>query len=301
MPSLIAHTIKAFSRFYIRIDPRSPEQLVQHLRRTMNHSPLPTLLPPGVRAERYHEAGLHGHRLAVAAPAQVILYLHGGGYVCGKPRTYFNFCGRLAHELNAEVVLPVYRLAPEHPFPAAVEDAVATYEMLLQKGWRGDQISLAGDSAGGGLALGTLLALRDQGRPLPRCAVLLSPFADVRAVAPSIAANDASDWMLSRRMLETGRHLYARTPQDAQHPYASPALGDYTGLPPLFITVCEQECLRDDAYAVEARARAAGVPVTLLARPDLLHVWPIFVPVLPEAREDLQRIASFIRGTGRGG
>lgn len=299
MPSLIAHSMKLFSRIYIRHNPRDPASLVAHLRRSMNHSPLPVLLPPGVRAEPWQDGALRGDRLVVARPGQVILYLHGGGYVCGKTRTYFNFCSRLAAELQAEVLLPDYRLAPEHPFPAAIHDAVAAYEHLLGRGWRPDQVTIAGDSAGGGLTLGTLLALRDQGRPMPRCAVLISPFADVRAIAPSIRGNDASDFMLGASMLEVGRNVYAQTPRDAEHPWASPALGDYSGLPPLFITVCEHECLRDDAYAVEARARAAGVPVTLLSRPDLFHVWPIFAPMLPEARQDLPRIANFIRGAGR--
>lgn len=301
MPSLIAHSMKLFSRIYIRHTPKDPDSLVAHLRRSMNHSPLPVLLPPGVSAQPWQAGDLRGDRLVVARPAQVILYLHGGGYVCGKTRTYFNFCGRLAADLQAEVLLPDYRLAPEHPFPAAIHDAVAAYEHLLGRGWRPDQITIAGDSAGGGLTLGTLLALRDQGRPMPRCAVLISPFSDVRALAPSIRGNDASDFMLGAAMLEVGRNVYAQTPQDAEHPWASPALGDYRGLPPLFVTVCEHECLRDDAYAVEARARAAGVPVTLLSRPDLFHVWPIFTPLLPEARQDLPRIANFIRGAGRSG
>lgn len=293
-------SVKLFARAYIKHQPQNQAALVKHLRRTMSNSPMPTLLPPGVAVERFQEGGLHGHRVAVARPGQALLYLHGGGYVCGKTRTYINLCSRLAKELDAEVWLPAYRLAPEHPFPAAVEDAVAAYELLLKKGWRSDQITIAGDSAGGGLTLGTLLALRDQGRPLPKCAVAFSPFADIRSTTRSISCNDASDWMLGRHMLEMGRGLYARTPQDMLNPYASPALGDYTGLPPLLITVCETECLRDDAYAVAAKARAAGVPVTLISRPDALHVWPIFVPLLPEAREDLPRVVNFIRAAGRG-
>lgn len=299
MPSLIARAIKLGARLSIKHTPSSQASLVRHLRRHMNNSPVPVLMAAGVRAETWREHGLAGDRLVVAQPTQVILYLHGGGYVCGKTRTYHNFCSRLARELDAEVWLPDYRLAPEHPFPAAIEDALATYEMLLKKGWRPQQITIAGDSAGGGLTLGTLLALRDAGRPLPKCAVVLSPFADVRSIAPSISQNDGSDWMLGKAMLEMGDGIYARSPKDALHPHASPALGDYTGLPPLFITVCEEECLRDDAYAVEARAKAAGVPVTLFSRQDVLHVWPIFVPVMPEAREDLKRIANFIRAAGR--
>lgn len=300
MPSLIARAIKIGARFSIKHTPATPEALIRHLRVHMNKSPMPTLLPAGVSVERLQAGTLRHDRVSVKKPGQAILYLHGGGYVCGKTRTYHNLCSRLASELDAEVWLPDYRVAPEHPFPAAIEDAIASYELLLKKGWRGDQITLAGDSAGGGLALGTLLALRDAGRPLPKCAVVLSPFADVRAINPSISSNDQSDWMLGRVMLEVGRNIYARSPEDEINPYACPVLGDFTGLPPLFITVCEQECLRDDAYAVARKARAAGVPVTLLSRPDVLHVWPIFVPVMPEARTDLHKIVSFISAAGRG-
>lgn len=298
MPSLIARVVKFGARHSIKHTPANPDALVRHLRKHMNQSP-PTLMARGVTAEKFSEKGLRGDRLCVAAPGQVILYLHGGGYVCGKTRTYHNFCSRLARELNAEVWLPDYRLAPEHPFPAAIEDAVATYHMLLARGWRANQITIAGDSAGGGLTLGTLLALRDAGTALPKCAVVLSPVSDVRFINPSIRSNDATDWMLGTAMLETGRPLYAQSPADALNPHASPALGDFTGLPPLFITVCEQECLRDDAYAVQAAAQRAGVPATLLSRPDVLHVWPIFVPLMPEAREDLGRIVNFIRGAAR--
>lgn len=299
MPSLIARTIMIGARLSIKHTPSTPDALVRHLRIHMNKPPMPTWLPSGVSVERLQINTLRYDRVSVTKPGQAILYLHGGGYVCGKTRTYHNFCSRLAKALDAEIWLPDYRLAPEHPFPAAIEDCLASYELLLKKGWRADQITLAGDSAGGGLTLGTLLALRDAGRPLPKCAVVLSPVSDVRFINPSITSNDASDWMLGKAMLETGRPLYAQYPADALNPYASPALGDFTGLPPLFITVCEQECLRDDAYAVAKKARAAGVDVTLLSRPDVLHVWPIFVPVMPEARTDLQRMVNFIRASGR--
>lgn len=221
MPSLIARVIKLGARLTIKHIPENQESLIRHLRIHMNQSP-PVLMPFGVKATGWQADGLRGDRLVVEAPSQAILYLHGGGYVCGKTKTYHNFCGRLAKALGAEVWLPDYRLAPEHPFPAAIEDAVASYELLLKKGWRADQITIAGDSAGGGLALGTLLALRDAGRPMPKCAVLLSPYADVRAINPSITQNDATDWMLGTAMLEVGRGAYARTPQDVLNPYASP-------------------------------------------------------------------------------
>lgn len=293
MPSLIARVVKAGARLTIRHQPKSPESLVRHLRLTMGNPPGITLLPRGVSYAPFHEGSLRGDWLRVEKPRQAILYLHGGGYVCGKPKTYHNLCGRLAKGLDADVLMPAYRLAPEHPFPAAVDDALEAYELLLSQGWRGEQISVAGDSAGGGLALALLLALRDRGRPLPKCAVVYSPYADLTMASPSRRHNDGKDDMLSYRMLEVGMSVYVQD-EDYENPYASPVYGDYTGLPPLFITVCEQEIFRDDAYRVAEAARAAGVQVSLLARHDLLHVWPIFVPVLPEAREDLEKVIRFI-------
>lgn len=293
MPSLIARIVKAGSRLTIRHEPSSPDALVRHLRRTMGNPPMVTLLPRGVTRTRFHEGNIKGDWLRVAKPRQVLLYLHGGGYICGSPTTYHNLCGRLAKALDADVLMPAYRLAPEHPFPAAVDDALEAYDFLLRQGWRGDQISVAGDSAGGGLTLALLLALRDRQLPLPKCAVVYSPYADVTMAPPSRRYNNDTDDMLSYRMLEVGMDVYVQN-GDYDNPYASPVKGDYTGLPPLFITVCEQEIFRDDAYRVADAARAAGVPVSLLARNDLLHVWPIFVPILPEAREDLEKVARFI-------
>jgi acetyl esterase/lipase len=150
-----------------------------------------------------------------------------------------------------------------------------------------------GDSAGGGLTLALLLALRDAGAALPKCAVVFSPLADLRFVNKSVAANSASDDMLSKHMIELGAGLYPGT-QSVENPLLSPALGEYRDFCPLLVSVCEAECLRDDAYAVVAQAKRAGVHVELISRPDLLHVWPIFTPLLAEAREDFELIARFI-------
>lgn len=294
MPSLIARAIKAGARLSIRHEPSGPDALVKRLRLTMGNPPGVTLIPFGVKVRPFDAGSLQGDWMQVKKPRQAILYLHGGGYVCGKPKTYHNLCGRLAAALQADVFLPAYRLAPEHPFPAAVNDALAAYDHLLSLGWHNEQISVAGDSAGAGLALALLLALRDRGSPQPKCAVLYSPYADVTMASPSRRYNNDSDDMLSYRMLEVGGDVYVQN-GDHRHPYASPVYGDYTGLPPLFITVCEQEIFRDDAYRVTEAARQAGVAVSLLARNDLLHVWPIFVPFLPEAREDLAKVIRFIK------
>lgn len=299
MPSLAARALMAYSRAVIKRNDLGKEALTPHLRRTMNHSPLPVLLPRALRARTFtHDDGngvRRGDWLQHKSARRVLLYLHGGGYVAGVTRTYHNLCGKLAADLEADVVLPDYRLAPEHPFPAAVDDAVAAWQMLLARGWSPRQIVVAGDSAGGGLALALLLRLRDEQQPLPAAAVVFSPFADMTATARSHATNDATDAMLSGHMLAVAEDLYVRDAADLKHPYASPVYGDFRGLPPLLVTVSENECLRDDAHEVVACARKAGVPVSLLSRPDLLHVWPIFWPLLPEARTDVRRVVDFIR------
>lgn len=295
MPSIAARLVKLYTRTVIKLDPQSPEHLVAHLRKTMgNPPPYPFPLARGVRLSSFQTAAVRGDWMQRRNPGCVILYLHGGGYVCGKTRTYFPLCSKLSSDLNADVYLPDYRLAPEHRFPAAVEDSVQSYEMLLSRGWQAEQICIVGDSAGGGLTLATLLMLRDEQKPLPACAVAFSPFADLTAQARSHAVNTLTDAILSEKMLAYGESLYADE-VDRKHPYASPVFGDYTGLPPLMLTVCEDECLRDDTYEVMARAQAASVEVRLISRQDLLHVWPIFYPFLPEARKDLQEVACFMR------
>lgn len=296
MTSLAARAIKRYSRAIVKTNPSSKEELVRHLRRTMNNPPpLPFRMPPTVRVTEFHGHGIQGDWLQVQSATRVILYLHGGGYVAGVTKTYHPLCGRLADALQADVFLPAYRLAPEHPFPAALEDAVATYDMLLERGWHPEHIVIAGDSAGGGLTLATLLKLRDDKKPLPGCALVMSPFADMTVTAKSHVTNDATDAILSAGMLAMAEDLYVRNEADLRHPYASPVFGDFTGLPPLLVSVEEEECLRDDAYAVVERAKAAGVPISLISRRGLLHVWPVFYPLLPEARADVAKFVEFVR------
>jgi monoterpene epsilon-lactone hydrolase len=294
MPSLIARVVKRVSRVVVKREPRTRDDLVRHLRRAFSIQTIPPLLARGTRVEQA-KGSVRGEWIRVASPERVLLYIHGGGYIGGVTSTYHNLCSRLAVAASADVFLARYRFAPEHPFPAAHDDVVAAYTSLLDAGHRPEQIVVAGDSAGGGLTLGLLLALRDRGIALPRAAIVLSPLADLTFTSPSIDACDATDAMLSTHLLRLGADVYVRSEADRDNPYASPAFGEYTGLPPLFIAVCETECLRDDAYAVAAKAREAGVSVTFLARPDLLHVWPIFAPVMPEARADLQKMVAFIR------
>lgn len=294
MPSLQARLIRAFSRRAIRREGLDEDRLVRHLRRVFNNPPPIALKPRGVRFTRLDCAGFTGERCTLAGhePQQTVLYLHGGAYIAGTTRTYHPLAAQLARGLKAEVFLAEYPFAPEQRFPAAVDRCVEAYRFLLDEGKSPADISIAGDSAGGGLTLALLLALHDQGLPMPRCAVLISPGG---SCFPSsyVATNSDRDVMLSADMIEKVINVYVGD-GDRNHRYASPALADLTGLPPLMITVERTEVLYGDALDIRWRAEEAGVPVSWLEREGLCHVWPVFTPLLPEAREDVAAMIQFI-------
>lgn len=229
-----------------------------------------------------------------AAAARTLLYLHGGGYFFCSPQTHRTITVTLAQRAEASVFAPDYRLAPEHRFPAAVEDAVATYRGLLASGTPAGRIVIGGDSAGGGLSLATLLSLRAAGDPLPAGAVLFSPWTDLAATGASITANDKRDCLFHGRSIATFAKLYlgATPPTD---PLASPHYADLTGLPPLFIQASDSEVLLDDSTRLAENARRAGVPVELRLWRRVPHAFQFFAPILPEARAALAETAAFMR------
>jgi acetyl esterase/lipase len=234
----------------------------------------------------------------VAAPGadggRVVFYLHGGGYVIGSPRTHREFAGRLSRAAAARVLLADYRLAPEHPHPAAVKDAVSAYCWLLNGGTDPKRTVIAGDSAGGGLTAATLVALRDRGLPLPAAGVCLSPWTDMEAAGESMRTKAAVDPLLQRQtLLDFAAHYLAG--QDPRLPLASPIHADLRGLPPLLIHVGSAEVLLDDATRLAERARAAGVEVTLEVWDDMIHVWHVFGSILPEGQAATVRVADFVR------
>lgn len=253
------------------------------------------LTPKGVDLEVVADAPVRGewHRLPGGAN-RTILYLHGGAYVFGSPRLYRTMTYPWALQAKAEVFAPVYRLAPEHPCPAAIEDAVAAFEWLVSGGEKPETIVIAGDSAGGGLALATMMALRDAGKPLPAGAVLFSPWTDLACTGPSQAANDRTDAMFKRETVAKGGARYAGT-LDLRDPRVSPLYGDFTGLPPMLVFASRSELLFDDSARLAPKAKAAGVPMRLEARDGLPHVWPMFHALIPEARESIRIAADFVR------
>lgn len=293
MASLQANTLKFLLRLRVKRDLGSKEALVRHLRSAMDTRLFPSPLPSGVSMRPGVVAGVPGEWLHVNNARMTLLYLHGGAFIGGKLATYHTFCGELARRLQARVFLPDYRLAPEHPYPAATDDSFLVYQQLSAELAGKHPLVLAGDSAGGNLTLVTLLRARDANLPMPACAVTLSPGADATGTLMSLAANSSGDAMLSRKMIDMAVDIYLAG-ADPTHAYVSPCRGIYTGFPPLMVTVSEQECLRDDAYIVAHNARRAGVSVELLSRPDMPHVWPIFHLMLPEARQDMHALVRFI-------
>lgn len=231
---------------------------------------------------------------AVARDGAVVLYLHGGGYVIGSPRSHRHLAAAIATAARASALLLDYRLAPEHPFPAAVDDAVAAYRWLLDGGTAPGRVIVAGDSAGGGLAVATLLALRAAGAPLPAAAVCISPWVDLACAGESYATKAASDPIVRRAgVAEMARAYLGAT--DAKTPLASPLYADLRGLPPLLIHVGSEEVLLDDAAGLAERAKAAGVPATLEVWDEMIHVWHWFLPMLDEAERAVDRIGEFVR------
>jgi epsilon-lactone hydrolase len=254
-------------------------------------------LPEGLQIERRELAGLRTEWLTGpgCSTSHALLHLHGGGYVMGSCVTHRALSGRAGLSCGMQAVLPEYRLAPEHPFPAALDDAVAAYKGLLALGFEPGRIVLFGDSAGGGLALATLLVLRDAGLPLPAAAVLLSPWTDMTISGESLKTRATVDPWLKPEMLEPFSKLYVGE-HDRKDPRVSPLFGDFRGLPPLLVQVGDQEILLSDSTRLAERARSAGVEIELKVWDELWHVWHLFAPVLPEANAALDSIGAFVRG-----
>ena len=235
--------------------------------------------------------------VAPGAPP-TIFYLHGGGYTSGTLLNYRDMLGRFAREYGLRTLYVDYRLAPRHLFPAAVHDALAAYRWLLQSGAEPEHIVFAGDSAGGGLALATLLAARDAGLPLPAGAALLSPWTDLEGTGETLVSRKRVDPMLNSPGVGPTGKLYLGD-ADPRDPLASPLYGDLRGLPPLFIQVGDAEILLDDSRRLAERAGAVGVDVTLQIWPDMFHVFPIFPSLMPEARRAGDEMAAFILAHGK--
>ena len=239
---------------------------------------------------------------AGADEARVILYLHGGGFRLGSIASHRGLMARLSGAAGCRVLGLDYRLVPEHCFPAAVEDATAVYRAILATGTEPGQLIVAGDSAGGGLALSLMLKLKGMGRAMPAAALLMSPWTDLAATGESYVTRAESDPIHQRPMILAMAKGYLGPGADPHDPLASPLYGDLAGLPPLTIQVGDRETVLDDARVFAARAREAGVPVVLQVADGMFHVFQLFGDELPEARNAIAGAGDFLcRHLGGGG
>ena len=229
-----------------------------------------------------------------AADDRAILYLHGGGYVIGSINTHRALAAALSQAAKARVLVIDYRLAPEHPHPAAVDDAVACYRWLLKQGVSPKRLAIAGDSAGGGLTVATLVALRDAGEKLPACAVCISPWVDLEGIGESMTKLADVDPMVKKDGLLQLAGLYLNG-KDARTPLAAPLYADLSGLPPLLIQVGTWETLLDDASRIAERAKKAGVEVTYDPWEGMIHVWHLFASMLDEGKQAITKIGEFVQ------
>ncbi len=226
---------------------------------------------------------------------RVILYFHGGGYVIGSPKTHRPLITKLAASAGVRIFAPDYRMGPENPFPAAVEDAAAVYKALMEEeGFKPENIAVSGDSAGGGLTMALLLKLRDDGAPLPKCAAPISPWVDLTGESKTMDSHASRDPMVQRDGLLQMAGWYLGG-ADAKNPLASPLFADLKTLPPLLIQVGSEETLLDDSRNLHKNAEAASVDAKLEVWDEMIHVWHAFHFMLPEGARALEGIAAFFK------
>ncbi len=252
-------------------------------------------LPAEITVTRVVLGGVPAAEITVdgVEPRHVVLYFHGGVYVIGDAFQAAGLASQIGRRTRAKVISVDYRLAPEHPYPAAVDDALAAYEALLQDGTAPADIAFAGESAGGGLAIATLVNARDHGLPLPAAAFVMSPYADLTLAGATIETRRAVDPLLSRELLQPRVADYV-SGQDAALGLVSPVFADLSGLPPLIIQAGSHEVLLDDAVRLARQAATADVAVTLEITPGVPHVFQAYYPILDEATAALDRAGQLL-------
>jgi monoterpene epsilon-lactone hydrolase len=253
------------------------------------------VMPAGVSVEELSVAGVPGLDLMPNGGRRdrVLLYLHGGGYVLLSARSHAKLAAGIGAAAGCRVVSLDYRLAPEHPYPAALEDALGAYRWLLGEGYSPEHIAIAGDSAGGGLTMATLLALRNEGLPQPAAAVPLSPWVDLEGTGTTMDTHAHRDFIVGREALQGMAALYVGG-GDLRDPLVAPLWADLTGLAPLYIQVGGDETLLDDSTRLAANAARAGVEVRLDVFPEMQHVFQTMVGQVPEADDAIARVGAFL-------
>jgi epsilon-lactone hydrolase len=292
--SFEAELIRVASRLFIRPGNHADVPIALRRARMAQYEGRVPQPPGGTRTITQELGGVRAMRTARThiPPGRHILFLHGGAYSTGSPALYRHIAWRFADAARAEFVALDYRLAPEHPYPAALVDARAAWAALVREGADPRRCAFLGDSAGGGLALALALRLRDEGEPLPAALVAISPWTDL-AITGASARPGARDPMLKAEDLQflADQYVGAHNPRD---PYISPLYGDPRGLPPTLLQVGSDEILRDDSVRFAERMLEAGCDVTLEIWPRMPHVWHAFAPVMPEARDAIARIGAFV-------
>jgi len=252
-------------------------------------------LPASLKVEPFDLMGMKAEWLipAGAGKDKIILYTIGGGYISGTCDDHRTLVAKVAQTSRITVLMFNHRLAPEDPYPAALEDSLKAYRWLLEQGTRSENILIMGESAGGGLCLASLLAIRDQGLPLPVAGVALSPWTDLKLTGESYIKN--ADVCISPTGMSKVCSKYYAGDHDPSEPYISPLYGDLSGLPPLFINVGEYETMLDDSTRFATKAKSAGVDTTLVVGEKMIHCYPLMAGIFPEASQALDDICRFIK------
>jgi len=272
------------------------EVSVDRQRKALDRLARRAMLPAGTKIQQVNADGVTGEWISVddTGGKHAILYLHGGAYNMGSARTHRELTARISKAAGVKSLLINYRLAPEHPYPAALEDAVAAYRWLVKNGYSPENIVIAGDSAGGGLVIATLLMLRDSGNLLPSAAVCLSPWVDLKGSAESMNTPTGKDPFFSPDWLEAMARNYVAG-NDPGLPFISPVHADFRGLPPILIQIGSDETLLNDSKRLAARAGNAGVVVTLDVWENMWHVWHLFAGIMPEAKRAVNEVGVFVK------
>lgn len=274
-----------------------PNLSLANLRSMFDEWSKPALEPEDVTYKSDHLGGVETIWAypAGADRSRVIVYTHGGGFAVGSADSHRKMAAHLARALGVTTAILHYRRAPEHPFPAQIEDAVAAYRALLDQGFEPDRIATAGDSAGGNLAVAMVLRIRDLGLPLPGAVIAWSPWLDMALRGDTLDSNAGSDKLVSRAILEAMAGMFLGGKTDPLDPLANPLEADYAGFPPLYIAASSDETLASDARRLHEKATAQGVDSTLSLVPGMQHVFPSLAGRAPEADAEIARIASWYR------
>ena len=283
-------------RYLLTYTGKNPPASVQEARTLAEGYAAEYPVADDIVCERVDAGGVPAEWIAApgASVEKVLYFLHGGGYSMGSINTERDMIARTCRAAGVRALAIEYRLAPEHPFPAGLEDSLTAYRWLLSTGTDPNKVVIAGDSAGGGLTLATLVALRDAGDPLPAAGIPISPWVDMEGLGESMTTKAGEDPMVQREVVSALREMYIGD-RNPRMPLAAPLYADLTGLPPLLIQVGSAETLLDDSTRFAERAQAAGVEVKLEVWDDMVHVWHVFAPILPEGQQAIEHMGEFIR------